>query len=195
MNACLKRGVVIVFISCLVSTAAFSQEQTAYENWAQFQPESFVTYKLSTETVGVQTETQMTYTLTEVTPDKVVLQLKTVTETMGMKVEKPDETIEIEKEGGTMPTAVVTEGVEVNISDAVESGTKIDEKKETVEVNGQEIEALVITVETESAGQKTTVTLWSSDEFPGQTIKSLTQVGGLIAVKAEMAAIDFNAIQ
>ena len=194
MRPFLRKGVLLVALCCWLASSAMAQEQTAYENWAQFKPESFVTYLISTETAGVQTETQMTYKLVDVTPEHVMLEMTTVTETMGVTVETPGESFEIPKDGGTMPTPMSEDVVDIDVSDAMENSSRVEEKQETVEVNGQKVEALIIRVETESAGEATTVTFWSSEKFPGQIIKSVTEVGGYVPVKVEMVAIDFQAI-
>lgn len=195
MKKAFKLCVALVLLySLFASVVCFAEDfGTPYENWSQFKPGSFVTYKVKTETAGVSTETEMTHTLKEVTPQKIVLDTKTVTVVMGNKIESPPVTIELPKDGA-MP-ADVSGGVEINITDAIGSGTKVEEKKDKIKLKGKEIEATLVKVEVEDVTGKTTVTLWYSDEIPGGTIKSITEVGGVVATKVEMVATDYKAVK
>ena len=189
-----------LFLICSVFFASVSpaseEDNSMYQDWSQFKPGSFVVYKASTETMGMTNETEMTYTLKEVTSEKVVLELETVTVSAGVKVESPAETVEIPAKGewDEMPGDVIGD-MGVDVYDVVANGTRVSESTEKITIKETEIEVQQIKVETDEAGNKVTATVWYSDEVPGKMVKSLTEVEGAVPVKSEMVVIDYKAIK
>lgn len=184
---------ILSLVCCVVTSVGFAQDEilTPYENWSQFKPGSFVTYKMSTETAGITTKTEITHTLKEVAADKIVLETKSVTETMGMKVDGPVVVLEIPKDGA-MP-ADMTGGVDTYT--IVSEGSTVEKKEGTIKVKDTEIDAMMIQVEAQDITGNTVVTLWYSPEFPGNTIQSKTEVKGPAAMTTEMMAIDFKVVK
>lgn len=185
---------VVMSFAFALPTLAAEEPNPVYQEWSSFKPGSFVTYMMTTETAGVKTETELTYTLKEVTAEKIVLEVKTITNTMGMKIETPAEDVEFPATGES--GGVMGEDMGPHVSEVVAEGTVIEEGvEEEVEINGKKIMAMRTKVETESAGSKAIVTAWHSDEIPGQIVRSLTEVQEMVAVTTEMVVIDYNIVK
>lgn len=189
----------ILIWSLFFATACLAGEDNnpMYKDWSQYKPGSFVVYKTNTETTGVTSEVEMTYTLKEVTPEKVVLEVKTVTVAAGMKVETPGELIEFPAKGeGDEKGFAMAEGMSIGVSDAIANGTRVDERMEKVKIKDKEIEVQRITVNTEDdAGSEVVVTAWCTEEIPGGMAKSITEVKGFVPVKVEQVVTDFKTIK
>ena len=193
---CLYSVILICSIFLTTVSTASEEDNPMYQDWSQFKPGSFVVYKTSTETAGVTTEVEMTYTLKEITSEKAVFELKTVTIAAGVKVESPAETVEIPAKGeGDEMLGDITGNMGVDVYDVVTNGTRASESTEKIEIKGIELEVQQIKVETDEAGNKVTATAWYSDEVPGRMVKSLTEVKGVVPVKTEMVVIDYKTIK
>jgi hypothetical protein len=193
-NLCFTLFLICGVFFASVSTAS-EEDNPVYQDWSQFKPGSSVVYKASTETMGMTTEVEMTYTLQEVTSEKVILELKTVTDAAGVKVESPAETMEIPAKGEGDEMFGDVGDMDVDVYDVVANGTRVSESTEKIEIKGTELEVQQIKVETDEAGSKVTATVWYSDEVPGRMVKSLTEVEGVVPVKSEMVVIDYKTIK
>jgi hypothetical protein len=126
-------------------------ENPQYKAWASFKPGSWVKHKTEMEGPGGQkVEMEMTATLVEVTPEKLVLDRKQ-TMTFG---------------GRTMDLPVRKEEVEAKV-DPAKTKIKQTEKEEEVTVAGKTLKCRVWESEMEQNGQKMTGTAWISPEIPG----------------------------
>ncbi len=199
MKRLFQYGIVcLVLLSLCVAFTAWAADDVnpAYREWAAFKPGSFVTYMVKADTAGVKTETEMTYTLNEVTADNVVLEVKTVTETMGMKIEGPGESVVFPATGESDDMMGMDMDMGPNVSQVMANGTVVEEGvEEELEINGQKIMTVRSKVETEDAGSQVIVTAWYSDEIPGKMVRSLTEVKGMMPVITEMVVTDFNTIK
>jgi hypothetical protein len=198
MKTLLQRGLlclIILSVSVGFTSLADDDVNPVYQDWSAFKAGSFVTYTVKVDTAGMKTETEMSYTLKEVTADKVVLEIKTITEALGMKIEMPGELVEFPArgEGDDM---METEEMGPNVSEVVANGTVVEEGvEEELEINGQKIMTVRSKVETEDAGSKVVVTAWLNDEIPGKVVRSITEVKGMMPVVSEMVVIDFHTIK
>lgn len=176
--------VMLVGIRSVVASGP-AEAMSLYANWAQFKPGTFVTYKTNSEMSGMKTQSDLTYKLKDVTQEKVVLEVKTVTEVMGNKIESPASTMEIPKAG---QASVAIPGVPAGNAQA-------ETKKETLKVKDTDIEANVVTSEVENGGNKTKATVWVSNTFPGLTLKSVVKIAGAASTTTEMTVVDFKLIK
>lgn len=189
--------VMLLYGMCAAFVFAEEADNPVYKDWSAFKPGSFVTYQAKTDTAGVTTEAEMTYTLKEVTPEKIVLEIKTVTIAAGMKVESPGELIEFPAKGESddaMVGGVDMTGM-INVTEMKTDAQTVEESEEELDINGQKITTQRLKVVTEEAGSKVTATLWYSDEIPGRMVKSLTEVAGPVKTTSEMAVIDYKTIK
>ena len=184
----MMRRCVVLFLAVVVFTSvSFAGENPMYQNWNQFKPGSFVTFKTTVKTAGVTTEMEITYSLKQVTPEKLTMELKTSTTTMGYTVNAPAQTIEIPAEGG--PAGMSIPGVPMNIPQVNVTGTTVSEgSSEKIVIKGKSIDAQKTTVKTAQAN----VSIWISSEIPGGMVKALTETA---AATVKMVASDYKAIK
>jgi hypothetical protein len=189
--------IVLLYAMCAAFAVAEEADNPVYKDWSPFKPGSFVTYKAATDAAGVTTEAEMTYTLKEVTPEKVVLEIKMVTIAAGMKVETPGELMEFpaKGEGDDVMVGDIDMTGMVDVTEVKTDAQTVEEGEEELEINGQKITTQRLKVITEDAGSKVTATLWYSDDIPGRMVKSLTEVAGPVKTTSEMTLIDYKTIK
>jgi hypothetical protein len=156
-------------------------DNPAYQSWAQFEAGSYATFtSTTTEDDLVSTSTKITYTLKKVTPDKVVVEIKTVTVSDEGETELPAETLEypaqIAKPQEAAGTATVTEGTEA------------------ITVNGEKIATKWVRTEATQDEITVTTTVWTSGSVPGGTVKSVTETGGDMPTTTELVLTDYKAV-
>jgi hypothetical protein len=127
-----------------------------YALWKSFKPGSWVKHKMVMDAGGRVVETEATSTLVEVTPDKVVLEHKTVMNMAGRKMEMPANKMEVpskieKKEGQKAPS----------------------EKEEDVTVDGKTYKCKSMEWEqTADKGQPMKGKGWVCTDVPGGVVKS-----------------------
>jgi hypothetical protein len=182
----MKKFTIIMVSLALLAMSSLYASNTMFGSWKQFKPGSFVTYKCTTDAAGVKTEAWLTYTLKNVGANKVTLELKTKTVTMGMTVDGPTQTVEFDASDNStemnipgLPTAVPT----INAA-----GAQIGGRSEKMTIKGQTIEVQTTTVKTAAAESA----LWYSDSVPGGMVKAQTKT---IAADVLMEVMDFKVIK
>lgn len=155
-----------------------------YQRWAKYGPGSFVKYVHVSKTGAGGAETEMTYTLTEVTPEKVVVRFdRTIkigrygkdkiapeTLTYPAKINAPEKT----SEKGTHPEQVVAQGTE------------------EITVKGKRIKTSWVRTELARAGSTITETVWNSDDIPEGTVRKVWEDKGDTPSATEMRLVDFK---
>jgi uncharacterized Zn-binding protein involved in type VI secretion len=156
-------------------------DNPAYQSWAKFKAGSFATLtSTTTQDELVSTNTKITYTLKEVTAEKVVVEVKTVTVTDEEETELPAETVEY--------PAKIAKPQEVPGTKTVAEGTK------AITVNGKEIATKCVKTETTQDGVTVTTTVWTSESVPGGMVKSVTETGGDMPTTTELVLTDYKAV-
>ena len=139
-------------------------------------PGSSVTLKSNTEAAGQKTESHLTFTLKEVTPDKAVIEMKNSMVIQGNKMDMPAQTIEIPKgsAGATPPPTpnAPTPGV--------------SQTTETVKIGDKEYKCSVTEVNTESNGMKIKSKTWTCPEVPNLLVKMESGTEGTMVSKTMM---------
>lgn len=110
----------LFFVVALLGTPVFALEMAdnpAYQQWAKFKVGDSVKYKQVSEVMGNQSVTETTHSLIESTPEKVVVEMKSVSEVMGTKTEIPPMKMEHSAKSPKvdtvpMPGVVTTQGEE-----------------------------------------------------------------------------------
>ncbi len=127
-------------------------ENPQYKAWASFKPGSWVKHKMEMEGPGGQKmEMEVTATLTEVTPEKLVLDRKQ-TMTVG---------------GRTMDLPGKKEEVEAKVEKGKAGTVKITEKEEEITVAGKKLTCKLAEMEMEQNNQKMTGKSWIHPDIPG----------------------------
>ncbi len=182
----LIRIVVVTGMLCAMAAAPLQAEQVdnpLYKNWAQFKPGSYAVMEMVTTAAGNKTEVTQTQTLKECTPEKAVIEVKTVMMMAGQKFEQPPTEMEI---AAKVPKGESQEGEE-------NPDTEVKEGAEEIEVAGKKIKAKWTETKTKQGDTVTTVKVWTSDEIPGHQVKLMTSTSGPNKVTAESELIEFKA--
>jgi hypothetical protein len=157
-----RSSVVAVFALALTAASAIAETNPAYEAWAKHKPGSMVVHKSTADMGGNKMESEMTTTLVEVTPEKVVVEMKNVMVMMGNKIDSPPMKMDITK---AMPTAPGQP------ADAPKPEVKTSE--ETVTVGGKEYKCTVYETKMDSGGAVGVTKAWMSMDVPGGMVKSV----------------------
>ncbi|MFT3788549.1 MAG: hypothetical protein QM770_20650 [Tepidisphaeraceae bacterium] len=177
-------------ISATLSFVAFTAASTfaanpMYDSWAKHKPGTSVTLKSATEASGMKTDSEQVYTLKEVTPEKVVIELKSSMIVMGNKTDTPAVTMEIPSGGEAAPAANAT---------VAAGGATVKTSEETVSVAGKEYKATVTETTMDANGMKSSTKTWTSNDVPNLTLKSVVKTEGAMAssTTTELSAIDLK---
>jgi hypothetical protein len=157
--------VVVMLGSCL-----FAQETVdnpVYQQWAKFKVGTMAKYHQSTEVMGNKTETELAYTLVEVTPEKVVVEMSGMSKVMGNNIEMPKTKIEYQ--------AKVAKGQEV-VPNAPPPNTDSKQSEEQLTIAGMNLKCHVIQTTLTQEGMESVSQIWSCDEIPGTLVKSETKM-------------------
>ncbi|MFH0962389.1 MAG: hypothetical protein V2A58_00085 [Planctomycetota bacterium] len=170
----------------LLCAGAWSAEQIdnpMYQNWARFKPGTFIIQQTTTKTEEMNPETRMTYTLKEVTPERVVLEMVMAVVVEGNEMKMPPQTIvhpakidKPEPEGGEVVKPVL-----------------LGQGSEEIAVKGNKIKTTWVKSQIKQEGETSIVTIWTSEEIPGSMVKMVTETKGDEPATTTMALVDFKA--
>ncbi len=152
-------GVGLVGVLASVGHAEDKVENPLYKNWAQFKPGSYAKLKQITEAVGTTAETVFTYTLKEVTAEKIVVEKKTVAILDGKEKERPPTLL-------TYPAKITKEEAEKQKPRGI-----FAEGQEEIEIAGQKIKTTWVEAEVKKDDRVSRGKLWTSENVPGRTVK------------------------
>ncbi len=156
----------------IAQTNAWAQtvHSPQYLSWSRAGKGTSITLRSTTKISKDPTPvtSTMTYTLTELTPDKAVLEMVAVSDATGTKVENPPQEIVIRKAFPLLPG--------VKPEDVGKPRNAIDKGEEKLKLAGREFQARwYLTKGKTEAGPSQTRT-WLCDEIPGLLLKSVTTV-------------------
>ncbi len=172
----MKRLSILFSILCLAYVMvlpAFAAEESidnpTYLSWAKFKVGAQVRYRQEMDMAGNKTESEIVYSLVEITPEKAVVEMKVATIIMGNKTEMPATKVEyLAKVPKTnLPQAA-----------APETQIKSDSKQgdEEIDVVGKKMKCHFIETTTEQNGGPIVSKIYTSDEIPGTLVKSVTNM-------------------
>ncbi len=154
---------VMVLLSVQAGVAQEKIDNPVYQNWAKFKPGTMVKYAQTSEMMGNKTQSEVAYTLLEVTPEKVVIELGGSTVIMGNKTEMPKTRIEYPAKA---------DAADPNVKNAISA--RSSQSEEEIEAAGGRIRCKVFETAIEQQGSQIRSKLWSSDDVPGTLVKSET---------------------
>jgi hypothetical protein len=159
-------------------------DNPAYESWAAFAPGTFVkystTYDPAPEGEGAAVESTTTYTLKEVTEDKVEIAVSTVvTLASGESVARTPRSIEYPAQ----------------IEEPAETPKPVETGEATLDVGDREIDTTWTRTVTTEGTTTVTTTVWTSDAVPGGTVKSVVERKDKDTTTTEtMTVIDYKVV-
>ena len=124
--------------------------------WKNFKPGSWVKHKMLMDAGGQQVESELTTTLIEVTPEKVVIENKSVMNMAGRKFENP-----------ANKTEVLAKMEKKDLKEP-----KISEKEEELTIEGKTYKCKAMEWEQATPGQTMKGKGWMSTDVPGGMVKS-----------------------
>ena len=149
---------VLVVVGMLCGMLRQDVDNPEYKHWAKFKKGATATSKSETDMGSMKTEGEMTVTLVELGAEKAVVETKMTSIVMGNKTEMPAQKRDV-------PAKVKkVEGDPAKKPECKEGDEEID-------VAGKKIKCHWVETVTETAGQKTTTKMWTSDEIPGTVAK------------------------
>ncbi|MBF0407176.1 MAG: hypothetical protein HQM10_07475 [Candidatus Riflebacteria bacterium] len=160
-------SLMVVLMVFAFACTAFAQDEIdnpMYQKWATFKVGTAAKYKQVTEAAGNKTESEIVYTLVELTPEKAVVEMSGSMVIMGNKTEMPKTKMEhmAKVKKIEMPAQVATETVEA-------AKPKVSE--EEVEVPAGKIKCSLTETEAKVGEGAVYSKIWSSDEVPGTMVK------------------------
>lgn len=172
-----------VLVIALSAAAARAGNNPMYDSWARHGVGTSVTQKGVTEMMGNKSEMEVTTTLLEKSPEKVVLETKTSMVAAGQKIDAGSTKVEI------LATAPVADpGQHQQHAEGAKPETK--ESEESVAVAGKQYQAKV----TETTMKQGEMTIWSkswtSPEVPGMVLKTVSKTDGQMQSETTMELTD-----
>lgn len=163
------RSIVAVCALSLMCSAALAQElvdNPIYQSWAKFKPQTTVTMSNDTKMGGMGMKLDMIYKLTELTPEKAVVEI----------------TVKMPQGDNTSTVDILAKMKKQDVADAaMPSNLKGDVKvlpDEDVKIGDKTYKCKVIEFATETHGIKGTGKTWTCPDIPGQTVKMETTTDG-----------------
>jgi hypothetical protein len=160
-----------------------------YDSWAKVKVGASVTTVRHIESRGQKIDMNMVYTLAEITPDKVVLDVKQTMNVAGRSMDMPGSKQEIQKSGVVTggPTGPGPKSPQQPDTDA-----KVSE--ETLKIGDKEYKCHVIEGTSTSNGSKATVKTWMCPEVPGLLVKQemTSDASGGAKMSSEVTKIELK---
>ena len=126
-------------------------ENPQYKIWASFKTGSWVKHKMEMDQGGQKIEMEVTATLGEVTPEKLIIDRKQ-TMTMG---------------GRTMDLPAQKQEVEAKVTKEKAGNVKFTEKEEEITVAGKTLKCKLAEMEMDTGGKKMQGKTWFHPDIPG----------------------------
>jgi hypothetical protein len=183
-NVLLSTFILTTFASV---AAAEKVDNPLYKSWANYKIGTYIVMKSTGEAGGYPFEQTVTRTLKEVTDEKVVIEMTGVNKVMGMNVDMPATSEEIEAK---VPKGQVDEKhIREHVDE--EHDIKYKEREETIEIKGKKIKTHYY----ESKGDGSDafmVKYWESEEIPGRMVKTVTENSEM---KTTMEIVDMKLVK
>ncbi len=180
---CLAFSLLLGFIPVMAGEMI---DNPMYKHWAKFKPGSFSTLKGSMQSSGMNSESEMTQTLKELTPQKAVVEMKNAMIVAGKRTENPPQLVthpaKLEKTKSTADPTHVPKG-----------GVKIASGEDTIMVKSKGVKAKWVKYEITQSGTKMQVTTWINEDIPGTLVKSDNLTSAPVKMSNSMLLVDFKA--
>ncbi|OQA08634.1 MAG: hypothetical protein BWY66_00907 [bacterium ADurb.Bin374] len=157
-----------VLMAVLAAATAFAAEMVdnpAYGVWSKFKVGAELKYKQASEVSNMKTESEITYKLLEVTPEKVVVEMGGATVVAGNKMEMPATKMDY-------PAKIENTQVDPKLAEMVKADSKTTEEQVTVPAGSFKCKVVESTMNQQ--GAEVSSKIWASDEVPGSLVKMVT---------------------
>jgi hypothetical protein len=181
----------LVVFGLAVSTVQAGEkvDNPLYKHWAKFKPGAFSQVKTENEVMGQKTVMTVTMTLKELTPEKVIIEMSAVNVMGGNEMKMPPQKQEFlakieeekAKELDTPKKGDKKNGAEI-----------IDVGEEEIKVGDKKLKCKWTEMKIKQEDTTTTTKVWTSDEIPGQVVKTVTSMDGTMKMKSEGLVVKFS---
>jgi hypothetical protein len=161
-----------------------------YADWSRFKVGAFVEATIESDSSGSKSTAKMTTKMVELTAEKLVLEVTTVSKMAGQEFAMPAQKIEVPK---------ILEIPDIKLPETKPEDTpKVTEGSETIEVAGKKVACKTIESTGDMMGMKHWSKTWYTNEIPGgwakQETKSEGKAGGMdISSKNTSTVTKFSA--
>ena len=180
-------ALIAVAMSLAIVSFARADDETidnpAYQAWAKFKPGTLVKYSTETNAMGNASTMETTQTLTDITPDKAMVEVKISMVVAGNKMDMPAQPAQ------EIPAKIKKVDASANPPSAT---TAPDVSTEDVQAAGKTYSCKKTTVISEQNGLKSTTTTWTCDDIPGSVVKLDSEVTGSMTSSTKMILSDFE---
>lgn len=172
--------VVALFAIALAFGVRAEDQNPIYKSWASHKPGTTVKMKRDSEVNGTKASTEVTQTLKEVTPEKVVVEIKNTSDVDGHKVDTT-----------AIPTDIPAKGPSLKTNAKAVATPDVKKSEETVKVGDKSYKCKVLEVVTKTGGLTASSKTWTCDEVPGTLVKSEIKTEGQFATtsKSELTEV------
>ncbi|HEY9069046.1 MAG TPA: hypothetical protein VIV61_02260 [Candidatus Ozemobacteraceae bacterium] len=163
----MKRFAFVLMALLTVSTAFAADlvDNPSYAVWSKFKIGAELKYKQVSEVANMKTESEITYKLVELTPEKLVVEMGGSSMVAGNKMELPPT---------RMDHAAKIENAKVDpkMAEMIKADAKAGEEQVTVPAGT--FKCRVIESKMTQQGAEVSTKVWASDEVPGGLVKMVT---------------------
>jgi hypothetical protein len=170
MNRFTNVGLIVMSLLLCRAATAELVDNPQYTSWAKHKPGTNVVFDMAAKGPGGTVDLQIVQTLVEITPEKVVLEVKNKVKGTGVagpasqkvdvKAKVPKEEVEL----GNLPPGGKGSAKEIG--------------RESVEAAGKTYDCRVVEFTGEASGTKSAGKVWRSDQIPGTVVKTEIRVEG-----------------
>jgi hypothetical protein len=165
-------GMIAVLALAAPAVAADTVDNPQYKEWAKWREGAFATLKTEAVVDGtVQVVTTQTQTLKKLTAEKAVIEMTSITEAAGQKIDAPPMTFDIPAKGPKIDLSGFT-GANVDPKDVPKY--KETKGKESLTIKGKKLDCEWHQIEVAGAVTMT----WYCDQVPGRMVKAESRVMG-----------------
>jgi hypothetical protein len=186
-------GLVICGLAVSAAQAGEKVDSPMYKHWAKFKPGAFAEMKTESTVMADKTETksQMTVTMTlkEITPEKAVVEIKAVNVMGDKKMEMPPTNQEYpakieEEKAKEMDTP--------KKGDNIKGAEVIAVGEEEIKVGDKKIKCKWVETKMKQGDSTITSKAWTTEEVPGQVVKTVTSMEGQTKMTSEGSLVKFG---
>ena len=160
---------VAAVVVCASILAADLVDNPRYQEWAKYKPGTLVKMDLSTVAGGMNMKSSITTTLKEVTPEKVVLEIKTSMPILGVA---PQESARITIE----PAKIEMADIKPTNPEQMPNCKVINKGTEDLKIGDKTYKCNWYEMEMEQQGVKFNTKYWTCDDILDKLVKSETKM-------------------
>lgn len=155
---------------CTSILAADLVDNPRYQSWAKYKPGTLVKMDMVTAAGGQDMKSTITTTLKEVTPEKVVLEMKTSMTIPGM-ADPMDNVMSM-----TEPAKIEKEKIKPTNPEQMPNCKVIGKGTEAVKIGDKSYKCDWYEVEMEQQGMKISTKFWTCNDLPDKMVKNDTKM-------------------